>query len=69
MHAEIDRNGAIRYYITGLLMNGTGENARPIRDSWNRYGNSSSSKSYELEVTERAFNYAKKQSEVNSPSN
>lgn len=65
IHAEKDGFGTMRYYITGTLTNGAGKNAKPIQD----WGFGGGSRLYELEVTERAFNYAKQQQAVNAPSN
>lgn len=65
MRAEKDKEGNIHYYITGTMMTGTGKNDRTIQN----FGINGGSKLYEMEVTERYYNYGKKQSGSNSPSN
>lgn len=67
MHAERDDYGTIRYYISGALLSGTGDDAYQI--GLYGVGSAGGSRTYEIEVTERAFNYAKKQASTNSPFN
>lgn len=72
IHKEI-ANGQNHYYITGMLTTGVSrqkdENGNKKDYEYVQRSDGSGVALFDMEVTERDYNYAKKQASVNSPSN